>query len=288
MPLYNFDSDFSVKGAQVRNPVSNPVIPHGLAEIPGVRQLSHIEDGRDPFDGSDALAYPYHLEEFLTPAFRALDSAMKQYWSGIRVPTKDSYRFMRIKIAGGDKSLMIWNDDLKEGRARLPVASVSRTSHNFNAEKYSPAYHPMTMKYLNTRGTMSARVFRPTPWLVDYEMTIWTEHKLDVEYILYQVLTRFNPLAEFRMFDGKLEGNVQMKFNGSTDASDKEAGYDQHANVRYEVTFTAEAWLPLPEKIVPTVLGRVASLKERAGDILAASISNDVAGGNSWFKPVQE
>jgi hypothetical protein len=58
------------------------------------------------------------------------------------------------------------------------------------------------------------------------------------------------------MFDGKLEGNVQLRYGGAQDASDKEAGYDQHANVRYEVTTTAEAWLPLPEKIVPTVYGQ--------------------------------
>ncbi len=288
MPIYDFDADFSVKGAATKQPVATPVIPHGLPEIPAVRQLSHAEGGRNPFDGSDFLAYPYHLEEFLTPAFRSLDDAMKQYWSGIRVPTKDSYRFMRVKVSGGDKSLLIWNDDLKEGRARLPVAALNRTTHNFNPEKFSPAYHSMTARYLSTRGDQVARVFRPVPWLVDYELTIWTEHKRDAEYILYQILTRFNPLAEFRMFDGKLEGNVQLRFNGSTDASDKEAGYDQYANVRYEVTITAEAWLPLPEKIVPTVLGRVTTLKERAGQILAASVSNATVGAQRWFDPIQD
>jgi hypothetical protein len=287
MPLYNFDADFSVKGAATKPPVAVPQIPHGLPEIPAVRQTSHVEGGRIPFDGTDIQSYPYHLEEFLTPGFRALDNSMKHYWSGIRVPTKDAYRFMRIKIAGGDKSLLIWNEDLKEGRARLPVAALNRTNHKFNPEKFSPAYHSMTARYLSTRGDQVARVYRPTPWLVDYELTIWTESKRDAEFVLYQVLTRFNPLAEFRMFDGKIEGNIQIIFGGSVDASDKEAGFDQYANVRYEVSMTAEAWLPLPEKIVPTVLGRVTTLKEKAGEILLASVSNDVVGGNRWFEPVQ-
>jgi hypothetical protein len=69
------------------------------------------------------------------------------------------------------------------------------------------------------------------------------------------------------MYDGKLQGNIQLRFEGSSDSSDKETGYDQHAKVRYEVSYVAEAWLPLPEKIVKTVLGRVTSLKESSGQI---------------------
>jgi len=286
MPVYDFDADFSVRGEKLRTPPTE--VPFGLGEVPAVRQLSHVEGGRNPFDGTDFLSYPEHLEEFLIPGFRSLDYAMKQYWSGIRVPTKDNYRFMRVKVAGGDKSLMIWADELKEGRARLPVAAVSRESHEFNPEKYSPPYGAMTGRYLSKQYDQIALVFRPTPWLVEYNLIIWAERKRDAEYILYQVLTRFNPLAEFIMFDGKLEGGVQIRFGGSTDASDKEAGFDQLARVRYEFNCTAEAWLPLPEKIVKTVLGRTVVLKERVSNILLASKSQSVgAGGNLWYEPTQ-
>jgi hypothetical protein len=287
MPLYSFDADFTVQSEKHRTPPTH--IPHGLKDIPSVQQLSHSEGGRRPFDGTDFLAYPSHLEEFLTPGFRSLDSNMKQYWSGMRVPTKDSYRFMRVKISGGDKSLLIWADDLKEGRVRLPVAGLSREGHEFNSEKFSPPYLAMTARYLSTRYDQAAKVYRPVPFLVDYNMTVWAERKRDAEYILYQVLTRFNPLAEFRMYDGKLEGAVQLRFGGSSDASDKEIGFDQHAAVRYEFQFTAEAWLPLPEKIVKTVLGRTMTLSERAGEILIASRAQatGAAGGNLWYSPVQ-
>lgn len=269
MPIHNFDSDFTVRENVLQN------IPHGLKEIPAVRQLSHAEGGRTTIQGVDLQNNPVHLEEFLQPGFWSLDAAMKQYWSGIRVPSKDSYRFMRVKIAGGDRSLLIWADDLKEGRARLPLAAISREGHEFNAEKFSPQYHAMTARYLSSRYDQVAKVYRPVPFLVDYKLTIWAEHKRDAEYILYQALTRFNPLAEFRMFDGKLAGTVQLRYGGSNDASDKEAGADQHANVRYEITTTAEAWLPLPEKIVPTVLGRVTIIKESLGNTLLSLIGND-------------
>lgn len=279
MPIHQFGGD--------PVPPERASLPHGVPELPGARQLSHVQGGRTPLDGSDFMAYPYHLEEFLQPGFRALDDAMKQFWSGIRVPTKDSYRFMRVKVAGGDKSLLIWADDIKEGRARLPLAAIDRTNHDFNPEKFSPAYHAMTARFLSSRGDLVAKVYRPVPFLVDYTLTIWAEHKRDAEYIMYQTLVRFNPLAEFRMYDGKLEGNVQIRYGGSQDASDKEAGFDQQASFRYEVTMTAEAWLPLPEKVVPTVLGRVASIKEKIGEILVASVGSGFL-SNSLRKPTDQ
>jgi len=104
---------------------------------------------------------------------------------------------------------------------------------------------------------MVAKLYRPVPYNVTYEMGVWAEHKRDAEYILYQVLTRFNPMAELRMFDGKLAGNVQMKLNSAADNSDKEIGNDSMAKVKYDFSFTAEAWLPLPQVVVPAVVGQV-------------------------------
>ena len=242
-------------------------------EPAGVRQLSHVQHGRVNVQ-SAVGADPVDVEEFVGQGFRPLDEAMKRYFSGIRVPMKDGYRFMRVKIAGGDKSLMIWNDELVGGRARLPVAAIDRTGHEFNPEKYSPAYLPMALRYLSKEKDLVAKVFRPVPFLVNYKLTIWAERKRDAEAIDHQVLTRFTPLADFRMFDGKLNGTVVLKFDGSTDASDKETGYDQHANVRYEVSLTAEAWLPLPEVVVPTILGRVTVIQERLGQILETYVGD--------------
>ena len=262
--------------------VQNPSLPSVTQEQPdALRQVSHAQGGRLYYD-SPLQAVPGDVEEFLIPGFRSLDAAMRKYWSGIRVPTKDAYRFMRVKIAGGDRSLMVWADDLRGGRARLPVAALDRMGHEFNPEKYSPSTLPMAIKYPTRRGDLAVLVYRPLPYLVDYKMYIWGERKRDVDYILYQVLTKFSPLAEFWMSDGKIQGTVVVKFGGSTDASDKEVGADQHANVRYEVSMSVEAWLPLPEKVVPTVLGRAAVLKERVGSILLAN-----AGTNRWFEPKQ-
>ena len=279
MSLYNFDSDLTLK-----DPDGKKNFPFGMNEYPGVKQLDHSEP-RSKIDNGDYEVYPYNLEEFLTPGFRALDDSMKQYFSGIRVPNKDSYRFMRVKIAGGDKSILVWADDLKEGRVRLPLATISRDSMEFNPEKYSPVYHSMGFRYVNSSGTKAAKFFRPVPYLVKYTITVWTEFKRDAEYILYQLVTRYNPIAEFKMNDGHISGGVQLRFDSVSDTSDKEMGFDQQANVRYELSTTAEAWLPLPEKIVPTVLGTVGNVKEVVGDILRTGPLPNVT---AWSEPLKQ
>lgn len=256
MAIYDFNTDTSVRLETLQN------VSFGLPRQEAVSQLSDVQGGRRGLTGKEYNEYPYYVEEYLSPGFRALDEAVKQYWTGIRVPTKDSYRFMRVKVAGGSKSILIWKGDLKDGRTKLPVASLSRTSHEFFKDKFSPSYLPMTHRYLNTEGTLAAKVFRPVPYLVTYELGVWTEHKRDAEYIQYQILTRFNPLAELFMFDGKIKGSVQMKLTSAADSSDKEIGSDTSAKVKYDYSFTCEAWLPLPEVIVPTVAGRVTYTNE--------------------------
>lgn len=278
MPIHNFDADFTVR------PEPSPNVPVGLPKDPSMYQTAHSEGGRVFLDGSDASARTNYVQEFTTSGFRCLDESVKHYWTGIRVPTKDSYRLLRVKIAGGDKSLLIWADDLKEGRARLPVASISRTSHEFMPEKYSPTYFPMTYRHLNSEKSLAAQIFRPVPYLVSYTMTLWTERKRDIEHIMYQVLTRFNPIAEYRMFDGHLRGSVYLKYKGMSDTSDKETSFDSHANVKYELNFDAEAWLPLPERIVPTVRGVVTSLREVTGKIIAQDKIDTLAGNDFGLK----
>ena len=279
MALYDFNSVFLGPPHGVNHTIEQPGSrsdpePSMDARPVGVQQSSDVEGGRTKILGNSPGSDPSYIEEFLMPGFRALDESMKMYFSGIRVPTKDSYRVMRVKVAGADKSVGAWKDELLGGRARLPVASLDRSTHEFNKDKFSPAYFPMTRRFLSRRGDRVALIYRPVPFLVSYVMTIWGQRKRDMEYITAQIVTRFNPLAEFVMFDQHIRGAVQLRFSGLTDSSDKEAGVEQLAKLRYEISMQAEAWLPLPEKIVPTILGQIATISERSGAVLLSTLGN--------------
>lgn len=251
----------------IEAPELRPQIP---AYPPSAAQTSEIDRGRSRVVGEEPGSPVDYINEFLMPGFQALDEAMKMYWSGIRVPTKDSYRLMRVMVTGVDKSLAEWRDYLLDGRARLPVASVDRGSFQVNPQKFSTPNLTMARRY-SPRGDTVTLIRRPVPFLVEYSLLVWTSWKRENDYIQHQVATRFNPLAEFRMSDGHIIGNVQLKFNSGSDATEKEAGHDMRPAIRYEYHMTAEAWLPLPEVAVPTVLGCAISLRDIAGNLLSGS-----------------
>lgn len=256
---HNFTSDFTFVN-----------IPRGtVSAVAGVEQPNpHIDiyptqlqdahtDGRTPITWQKDRVTTGDTEEFLISGFHYLDSAMKRYWSDMRVPTRDAVRFIRTKVAGMRKSIQIWAEDLENGRVELPVISISRTSHSYNPLKFSPPYLPLRKRYVNSDMSRAALYYRPAPYNVDYTLSLWSNYKRDAEYILYQILTRFNPLAEMRITDDHTVGNVQMLFKSSSDVSDKEIDHESIAKVKYEISYTAEAWLSLPEQIVPTILGTV-------------------------------
>lgn len=287
MPIYEFGGSFefnSIEAGTVPTgmPVAKTLAPR-TEEFPiTAAQTAHAEGGR-VHNTWEGVAHPADVEEFINPAFHWLDTAMKHYWSDLRIPSKDSFRFVRTKIAGMRTSLQVWTEALKHGRVKLPVIAVSRGTHEYNPEKFSPPYRPLWKRYVNSARTRAAGIFRPVPYNVEYTLSIWAEHKRDAEYILYQILTRFNPLAELKASDGHNIGCVQMKMNSSNDASEKEVSSEQYAKVKYEVTYVAEAWLSMPEKVMPTILGTVVSLRERTDRVSESDIYQ-----RSGVNPVQE
>ena len=81
--------DFSTNTAPIQNAAGAVAQRPDERGIP-ISQLSDAQGGRSHIYGDKLGTDPTYVEEFLIPGFRSLDEAMKTYWSGIRVPTKDS------------------------------------------------------------------------------------------------------------------------------------------------------------------------------------------------------
>lgn len=228
--------------------------------ISGAEKNSDIEGGKISVGVEVDKSEPIDSYEALHPGFRYLDKALKEYWGDIRIPigrNTEKFRFMRVKVAGAQRGIGIWTDDLKNGRTKLPVAALNRTGHTFNPAKYTPAYNAAFRQFTSPRRDRMKLFYRPTPYIVDYSLSIWSETKTDAEYALYQIMTRFNPLAELNVSDGHWTSAVQLESSGITDDSEKEGGSDSYAKILYNISFKAEAWLSLPEQIAPTILGVV-------------------------------
>jgi hypothetical protein len=244
-------------GAQERNPLITP------------RVGTPNHNPTDLFYENININVAEDVNEILAPGFRTMDRGLKNYFSGIRIPTKNGVRMMGVRIAGGDRSFLIWKQDLKRGRTRLPVLSISRDSVTRDEGRYSPAYHFSKKRFTDSLGTNLILSFREVPYLLEYTLSIWAEHKHDAEMALYQISTRFHSTAEFVIEDQYMSGNVIMKYGNYTDASDKEIDPDSKEKVKYDISISVEGWLPLPEKVVPSILGRVTTLKEDTGEFLS-------------------
>jgi hypothetical protein len=216
-------------------------------------------------------------KDVIVPGFRTMDAGMKAFLSDIVIPTKDGTKKVEARIAGGDKSVLRWIQDyLKEGgRPRLPVISINRASAAWNPQKFSPPYHPVQMQFVNGEGSRVKFTYRPLPYLIEYQASIWAERKRDAEYILYEITSRFNPMAVVEVGDQYVQGPLSLLFNGYTDSSDVEIGAEELPKVRYDVSLSAEGWLPVSsEKIIPTVLGRAMAIHDEDTGTLLENIDN--------------
>jgi len=272
MPIY----DFSFKPRKERSAgmISEPE-PSIPQKPPGIPDLGKETDiTYDPIN----LDTPVDVNTVLPIGFQTVDESIKNYFVGMKVPTKDDVRELTVRVAGGDKTFLFWKQELLANRIQLPVMSINRTGWRWDATRFSPPYIEMTRRFVHKDGSRIAMSFRPWPCMVDYTFSLWAERKRDIEYIAYQITTRFNPLAEIIVEFEHLRGNIRGKIGEITNNSDIDIGAEELAKVRYDISTTWEAWLPLPEKVVPTILGRVGVLSEFTGEILDV-IDFDQSGG---------
>jgi hypothetical protein len=256
MPIHNFDVNAS------KMP-STDSIGTAAGTTPGIQQTEDIRSLSLDEPCLDGNKYSYRLREDVPVAFHALERSLKHYFSDISVPANDYVRYLRIRISGGNKSVLMYAQEQNEGKSILPVASLSGgTSFQFNEDKFSPSYLPMTVRYLNNDRSLASKVFRPVPILVDYKLTVFTEHKRDMGYVKTQLLRRFHPYAEIWVNDDRLQGSVQLYSKGLVDVTELEVPFDQDQMQAAELSFQADTWIPLPELVVPTVRGTTAVFKE--------------------------
>lgn len=267
MSIYNFSFNDDEK-----------VIPHKKLEQPDPKdalQPREPERTPDPIPAFDVTEENINLDSdvvvpMIEEGFRTQDAGIKYYFSDLKIPDKNTgFRDVRVKIAGGDRTIMAWKDERRNGRLPLPILSINRVSAEYNPNKYSPPFIEMVSKFVDGNREHIEQVFRPAPWNLSYQLTLWAERKTDAEYILWQILVRFNPMAQWIVQDEWLRGVVDAFMQGYTNSSDVDAANDQLALVRYDFNILVEGWLPLPTRVVPTILGGVETTELATGEELA-------------------
>lgn len=256
MPVHEFN--FNPKTPEpVPTPQEVPVIPAGLENQPNTNRSIPIS-----YDPTNVAIDD--VVEIMADGFGHIDRGVKEFFSDIVVPTKDGHKPLTVRIAGGDKTILFWKQRLETGRIELPVMSVNQTSVAYDSNRATPAIagDRAYVRFADKDGTRAVKSPREIPYLIDYTLSIWAHRKRDMGNILFQILSRFDPMAEWVIEDEFMRGTVLATFEGSTNNSDIDIGADEWAKVRHDVSIKVEGWLPRPGRVVPTVLGRVTALEE--------------------------
>jgi hypothetical protein len=204
---------------------------------------------------------PEEVREVITRGFHVVDEGMKNWLSGIKVPIADNYKVASVHIVNQDRSILSWAQDFFDGRVPLPVIAVKRDSWSFDSQRYHPPFHPYIRQYTDDSKRRMRMIYKPIPFTIEYSISIWGEYKQDAEYINTNILKRSSPQGIFYVQDEIMQQIVRVVHNSSNDNSDIDIAKDR-AKVMYDMSMTAEYAIPINEKIVPTVLGRVVSIKE--------------------------
>lgn len=268
--IYNFDFDQSNNPQKLTDMNLRPKTAEGKKEerpaqptLPPAMSIQGGQQRTDLWFEHQNVDLSTEVKDNLPQGYRTMDRGLKNYFSGMQIPTKDGIKMMGVRLSGGDKPYLVWAQDLRLGRMTLPVMSIHREGDTDFPQKYSPAYgHYMDKRFLNQEGSRVALIPRPVPALINYTLSVWAEHKRDLEYIFTQIRSRFNPIAEFFVEDEFLRGGVVVRYNGQTVKVDIDIPAEQRSNKRHDFSITMEGWLPLPERMVPTILGRVTSLED--------------------------
>lgn len=245
-----------------RQPSLNPSVYEGVRTEPKPRLINDQN-----IDHTEA-----HLNT-LEPEFLHVDRGMLNYLSNLECPSKDGLRPTKVKarIAGGDKSILIWERELQEGsrRVQLPVISINRGQSSPNKNKSTPTAMPTSWTYVN--NAKQARLsFAPLAWTIEYTATIWANQKTDAEHIIRQITDRFDHGLQDRI---RIEtenhvGQAILEMKSVSFNGDIETDSETQPKVRYDISFSVEAWVPRKTVSVPTILGEIISIKEDNGQFL--------------------
>jgi len=288
MTIHEFDfKSFNTGQEEQQSFVPKPKIENNL---PGERETPIIDNLGDPGarindernlenchpcksdDDIIDVNFVEDVRETYPVGFKLMDRGIKNYFSGIRIPTGsglEHYTILPVRISAADPDTLIYSDQhLRGGRIELPFLAITRTDENYDNKRYSPPIRHIFRHMLNC-GKKSELVYRPIPYLINYTLDIMSEHKSEAEYALFSIISKLNPIGSFFLEERSMGMAHEVILNpiNSADNSDLETDPNTRQYIRKTITISMEGWLPTPTKVVPNILAKPLSIKEGVGGI---------------------
>ena len=157
----------------------------------------------------------------------------------------------------------------------LPIISFVETGTTFDNERYvSPPSLIYSRRKVGKKWQLEPK---PMPWIINYNVTVWTKYKEDMDRIHYYLMSRFTPESYIVAYNSPAKIIVQSH----SDTSDYEST-DGDRVLRNDFQFDVLAWMQLPYRETGRIEGITLNL---TGDIYeeinsSADKEVDVVEGN--------
>lgn len=139
--------------------------------------------------------------------------------------------------------------DTNNGQIPTPIISYYLNEFTLKVEREKPRI----VKYLNTDD--NSLYPDMVPYDLTFTVTVWTRLQMDMNEIMYQLLTGFEQSIHWIQFKDPKTGRKQTApyfLESVSDASNTEPGEAGNVEWRKDLTIRAEAYLPIGgEKVFP-------------------------------------
>lgn len=198
------------------------------------------------------------------PAFMSYEQALTQWLKGVIVPRSQEDRSIetRVEYAGGEKAVRaikeLRNDGSHNGKSSQPLITIKFADCEYMMERYHPPESTQGYVY-NTpdkrQATRVARVSKPSPWRVHYELRLYPNYEIDLRFMMFSLLQRFHHHGGLAYLTIKGKGGGRNLFplflRGFSPTTNSETGQNDR-DVGATLLLELEAYLPLPLRFVPT------------------------------------
>jgi hypothetical protein len=173
------------------------------------------------------------------PWFYGYNEAMMRWLSGITLERPEEPLQIEVMYQTPERAFADIMSNRVNAQIVLPAISFLMTGASFDWSRFTS---PPNINYITRQiGNRWQKEPKPTPWILNYNVTVWAKFQEDLDMIAYRLLSRFTPDSYLNAYGAP----ALMQFQSHSDTSDLEPA-DTDRILRHDFQFDVLGWMQLP------------------------------------------
>lgn len=158
---------------------------------------------------------------------------------------------------GTKRKIWYWLEERKDDQMH-PIISVQMTGLDYDTNRLTNKMFKITKSRSVSAGDVS-RFLNPSPYNINFSVSIWALNMTDIDQIIEQILPFYNPYIFIKIKIPELDADLDLKvmFNSVSPDVSNEIPDDDYRNILYNMEFVVHGYLfrPITEgKIIKRII----------------------------------